>query len=85
MAQGSLNENGCSVSLKIRGEIWAESTLDRCKEYCKDTNFLQYHETGRCNCFETCDFQRPASEYRSMADVYEYVNCIGKSALAFFN
>ena len=74
MAQGSLNENGCSVSLKIRGEIWAESTLDRCKEYCKDTNFLQYHETGRCNCFENCDFERPASEYRSKADVYEKRN-----------
>ena len=73
MAQGSLNESGCSDT-HIRGERWAVSTLNRCKEYCKDTKFLQYHKNGHCSCFENCDFQRPASEYGSKADVYEKRN-----------
>ena len=73
MAQGSLDQNGCSDT-NIRGANLAVLALDRCKEYCTDTKFLQYHKNGHCSCFENCDFERPASEYGSKADVYENRN-----------
>ena len=55
--------------MEIRGT--PKNKLDNCKEFCKDTKFLQYHKTGHCGCFKDCDFQRPASDYGSKADVYE--------------
>ena len=68
-AQGASNENGCSNKDSIRG--WYKATLNMCKDFCKDTNFLQYHASTHCGCFKDCDFKRPASEYRSKADIYE--------------
>ena len=68
-AQGSLNENGCSNKDLVRGET--KETVSSCKEFCKDTKFLQYHGSKYCGCFKSCDFQRPASDYVFKADVYE--------------
>ena len=69
MARRSLNENGCSDKDKLKGEFMY-ATLDVCKDFCKGTRFLQYHESTFCGCFLGCDFKRPASEYDSKADVY---------------
>ena len=69
MARRSLNENGCSDKDKLKGEFMY-ATLDVCKDFCKGTRFLQYHESTYCGCFLGCDFKRPASEYDSKADVY---------------
>ena len=70
MARRSSNENGCSNKDKLKGEFMY-AKLDDCKDFCKDTRFLQYHESSYCGCFLGCDFKRPASEYNSKADVYE--------------
>ena len=69
MARRALNENGCSDKDKLKGEFMY-ATLDVCKDFCKGTRFLQYHESTYCGCFLGCDFKRPASEYDSKADVY---------------
>ena len=67
------NENGCSDKDMLKGKMKLE-TLGVCEDFCKDTRFLQYHESTYCGCFSECDFKRPANEYNSKADVYEQQN-----------
>ena len=69
VARRSLNENGCSQEGHLRDKH--AGTFEKCKEYCKDAKFLQVHENGWCSCFQSCDFERPVSDYHSPADVYE--------------
>ena len=69
----SLNETGCSDKDMLKGKMKLE-TLGVCEDFCKDTRFLQYHESTYCGCFVECDFERPANEYNSKADVYEQQN-----------
>ena len=57
----------------LKGKMKLE-TLGVCEDFCKDTRFLQYHESTYCGCFLECDFKRPANEYNSKADVYEQQN-----------
>ena len=83
-ARGSENKKGCSNN-EITGDNWAERALEKCKKYCKDYKFLQYHENGHCGCYDGCDFQRPASDYKSKADVYEQQNFgISSSILTWY-
>ena len=74
-AEGSSNENGCSRKDQIRRD--AKRTLALCKDFCKDARFLQYHADTYCGCYKGCDFQRPASDYGSKADVYEHPTILG--------
>ena len=67
--RGSSNENGCSNKDEIRGV--SKATLAVCKDFCKDTKFLQYHASTHCGCYKVCDFKRPAKDYGSKADIYE--------------
>ena len=76
-AQGSSNENGCSAKDEIRAE--AKATLAMCKDFCKDARFLQHHASTHCGCYKGCDFQRPASEYDSIAAVYERLGMISSA------
>ena len=69
--RGTLGEYGCS-NTPVRGEY--KETLDICKEFCKDTKFLEAHASGYCGCFKDCDFRKSVSEYVSKADVYEQMN-----------
>ena len=70
VARWSSNDNGCSEEGYLDGKSGGIS-LAECKDYCKDTKFLQFHENGHCSCFQSCDFKRPASDFSSKADVYE--------------
>ena len=76
-AQGSLNQSGCNNETTTRTKVdCCKKTLDKCKDFCKDAKFLEFHEPvslhdHHCSCFLDCDFSRPASNYGKKASVYE--------------
>ena len=80
VAQGSKGEKGCSIdSQVVRQDDDKDTSLTECQDFCKGTAFMAYHygEVRWCTCFDTCQLTRPAEDYTSVADTYEWTTMTG--------